>query len=85
MDRGMEAVMKGDQLDLSSDPGGRKSSAGQPGSRFLGVHFACCSVYTRVYVNYDETAYVGHCPKCNRRVRMQIGPGGTDKRFFTAY
>ena len=77
--------MTGDQLDLSSDPGDRKSSGGRPGSRFLGVHFACCRVYTRVYVNRDKSAYVGHCPKCSRRVRMQIGPGGTDERFFTAY
>jgi hypothetical protein len=52
--------------------------------KFVGVHFTCCDVYTRVYVNRSETAYDGNCPRCARRVRLQIGPGGTDARFFTA-
>ena len=81
--------MTGDQLDLSSDTGDQSGTANsgerQPSSRFLGVRFACCAVYARVYVNRDQTAYVGHCPKCSRRVRMQIGADGTDSRFFTAY
>ena len=55
------------------------------GGGFLGVHFACCSVYARVYVNRSGTHYVGFCPRCARRVTFQIGPGGTDHRFFTAY
>lgn len=75
---------KGRYLDLSSDaPTG--SSAGQEGAKpFLGVHFACCDVYARVYPNRDGTAYVGHCPRCARRVQFNVGPGGTDARFFTA-
>ena len=36
----------------------------------MGIQFACCGVYARVYVNRDETAYIGHCPKCSRRVRV---------------
>jgi hypothetical protein len=52
--------------------------------KFVGVHFACCDVYTRVYANRSETAYEGNCPRCARRVRLSIGPGGTDARFFTA-
>ena len=51
---------------------------------FVGVQFACCDVYTRVYINRDETAYEGRCPKCGKKVRLAIGPGGTDSRFFTA-
>ena len=50
----------------------------------MGVQFKCCDVYSRVYINRDETAYEGNCPKCAKRVRLAIGPGGTDSRFFTA-
>jgi hypothetical protein len=49
------------------------------------VRFACCEIYSRVYVNRDLTAYVGHCPRCSKRIELKIGPGGTDARFFTAY
>ncbi|HWB08027.1 MAG TPA: hypothetical protein VG826_02195 [Pirellulales bacterium] len=76
--------MAGENLDLSSDPPepGGGASASRP---FVGIHFACCDVYTRVYVNRKATAYQGNCPKCSKRVRLRIGPGGTDSRFFTAY
>jgi len=78
--------MAGENLDLTSgkqpaSPGKREVSA----RRFVGIRFDCCDVYTRVYVNRDETAYEGRCPKCSRRVQLAIGPGGTDCRFFTAY
>ncbi len=78
--------MAGENLDLTSDeqpasPVERGASA----RRFVGIRFACCDVYTRVYVNRTETAYEGRCPKCSRRVQLPIGPGGTDCRFFTAY
>ncbi len=76
--------MVGENLDLSSDPGGE--SLGPRGRRrFVGVRFACCEIYSRVYVNRDLTAYVGHCPRCSKRIELKIGPGGTDARFFTAY
>ena len=77
--------MPGDQLDISSDPERQKSGTLRSSRRFLGVHFACCGRYVRVYVNCDETAYVGHCPQCSRPVRLQIGRDGTNARFFTAY
>jgi hypothetical protein len=74
---------KGHHLDLSSDAP-TPNSGGQRAKPFLGVHFTCCDVYSRVYPNRDGTAYVGHCPKCAKRVQFKVGPGGTDTRFFTA-
>lgn len=77
--------MSGEHLDLSSDPprpGDAASTAGAP-RRYVGLHFTCCDVYSRVYVNRAQTAYLGHCPRCARRVEIKIGPGGTSSRFFT--
>jgi hypothetical protein len=78
--------MAGEHLDLTDEftarqPNGDATPAGR---HFVGIHFTCCDVYTRVYVNREATAYEGNCPKCARRVRLRIGPGGTSARFFTA-
>jgi len=74
----------GENLDLSSGDDFSRSQKSQA-RRFLGIRFACCDVYTRVYVNRTETAYEGCCPKCGKRVNITIGEGGTGDRFFTAY
>jgi hypothetical protein len=75
--------MPGDFLDLSSDPppprgrdtaDAKARAEGKEQCRYVGVHFACCEVYSRVYINRQQTAYVGHCPRCGRRVE-----------FFTAH
>ena len=76
---------KGRHLDLSSgaESASRLAADGAaPGGKFLGVHFACCDVYSRVYPNRDQTAYVGHCPRCAKRVEFLVGSEGTDSRFF---
>jgi hypothetical protein len=79
--------MSGENLDISSDDTERTRRLAHAANRrrFIGVRFACCDVYSRVYINRAETAYEGYCPKCSRPIRVRIGPGGTDERFFTAY
>lgn len=75
--------MKGKHLDLSSEAEPAQSSGGRTDARqFVGIKFACCDLYTRVYVNRAGNAYEGHCPRCGKPVRIRIAPGGTDARFF---
>lgn len=86
--------MAGEQLDLSSDPEltpnsarpglGDARNASNSSRRYVGVQFDCCSVYARVYINRDSTAYEGRCPRCARAICLEIGPGGTSSRFFIA-
>lgn len=52
--------------------------------RWIGVRFECCGVYARIYRNPNATAYSGYCPRCQRRLSVPIGPGGTDQRIFRA-
>ncbi len=79
--------MPGDNLDIFSEPVQRPTPKGkaEQEQRFLGVTFACCDIYSRVYINQEGTAYEGRCPKCSKPVQILIGPGGSDSRFFTAY
>ena len=81
--------MTGEHVDLTSDGGtfepDETGRGWQPARRYVGIRFACCDVYTRVYINRQQTAYVGRCPRCLRRAELKVGPGGTDARFFTAY
>ena len=69
-----------DGLDEPAD-GGAASVAQR---RWIGVRFDCCGVYQRLYKSRNGRAYRGRCPRCLRTVRVRVGPGGTDARFFCA-
>ena len=84
--------MQGKRLDLTNEPLRRcdtapsaDASSDRGQRRYVGIHFVCCGVYTRIYINRPGTAYEGNCPKCSRPVRLKVGPDGTDQRFFSAY
>ncbi len=77
--------MSGERLDLTSSAEEPRSGSAAPAQPHVGVQFNCCRVYSRVYRNRAATAYVGHCPRCGRGVRLLIGPGGTDERIFQAF
>jgi hypothetical protein len=68
-------------LEEGEGPGGGGAGPARP---WVGVHFDCCGVYTRIYRNSVGTAYEGRCPKCLRSLRLSVGPDGTDARFFKA-
>lgn len=53
-------------------------------ANYLGIMFNCCNVYARIYKNKQGTAYVGRCPRCMRTIKVPIGEGGTNTRFFNA-
>ena len=52
--------------------------------KFLGVHYQCCNVYARAYINRENNAYKGMCPRCGKQVAFRVGKGGTSSRFFKA-
>jgi len=74
-----------DEPDAASDNAasgnaGRKSQS----RRWIGIHFECCGVYSRIYRNANGTQYVGYCPRCQKKVQVKVGQGGISARFFKA-
>lgn len=52
--------------------------------KFLGVRFASCMCYGRLYMNDEGSAYVGNCPRCYTPYSIRIGSCGTNDRMFIA-
>ena len=78
---GMHDEPAGDACSFASTD---EETCDAAGRRWIGVHFECCGIYTRIYRNADATAYQGFCPKCNRAVKVAVGPNGTSTRLFRA-
>jgi hypothetical protein len=77
------------KLDLSTTPKApatpttpREEANGSSSRPYVGVHFACCGVYLRIYRSADEKHYRGRCPKCGVPVNFVVGEGGTAARTF---
>jgi len=51
---------------------------------FVGMHFTCCNVYSRLYLNKTGTAFVGWCPRCARKAEVRVSTSGSKSRFFQA-
>ncbi len=62
---------------------GETSKPRQP-RPYISVHFKCCNVYSRVYLNRQGKAFFGHCPRCARPIRVAAAPGGSRNKFWTA-
>jgi hypothetical protein len=77
--------MVGEHFDTGGEQGPDDGGKRQSPRPFLGVHFACCNIYARVFANRAGTYYVGYCPRCARRIQFRIGPDGSDDRFFSVY
>lgn len=67
-------------LEGVAQPGPGDGRAGQ--RPWIGIRFMCAGAYVRVSRNKDGTAYNAMCPRCGKRVRFRVGPGGTNNRFF---
>lgn len=71
------------KLDIQSLPPAQDRAGGDTSSRpWLSALFACCNVYQRIYRDVAGREYRGACPRCGKRVRIRIGPGGTTSRSF---
>ena len=65
---------------MNSDPA-QQDNERRP---YLGVRFTCCNVYTHIFLNAQQSAFVGWCPRCAAKLEIKAGPDGSDERIFEA-
>ncbi len=70
------------KVELSNATPDAPDASSPPARPFVGVRFACCAVYTRIYRDPNGQGYRGRCPRCGKAVYFAIAPGGTDARTF---
>jgi hypothetical protein len=75
---------RGDEQPPDAAPAEPRPSQSLRGRPWLAIHWRCCSVYSRIYRSADATVYEGRCPRCGKPLRVAVGKGGTDSRFFEA-
>lgn len=81
---------RGQFLDVRIGDDGVNLTAVEPHSAaaadrpWIGIHFECCGTYRRVYRSPEDREYIGHCPKCARKVTLKVGPDGVASRVFIA-
>lgn len=55
----------------------------RPPRPHINVHFKCCNVYARVYLDAKGGAFAGHCPRCATPVRLEVSDDGDPGRFWS--
>ena len=48
----------------------------------VGVRFACCNRYVRLYMGRNRRKYVLHCPGCGRKAVFVKDPNAPQVDFF---
>jgi len=54
------------------------------GRSYIGVHYECCQVYSRVYLKQEQKKQISHCPKCGNAFHIKFSENGTDSPFWLA-
>lgn len=50
---------------------------------YIGMHFTCCNVYVRIYLNRAGTAFTGFCPRCGAKASLKASPDGDPSKFWS--
>ncbi len=69
-------------VDLSE--GGNAADPGGSIRPWIGIHFECCNVYSRLYRAPDALRYEGHCPRCGLPVSIRVARDGVNTRLLRA-